>query len=202
VETTAGESHPGSYHLDAVAAAAREAIWAAGGQVAGETGRGAEALGLVQRCAPDVVVCAVGLGEADGVAVAAEITGTAGRPVVLLTSHTDPALVERARLAGVMAYLLKPLRQAELAPALDLAVARFAEARALERRLEERKVIERAKGLLMRRYGLGEEEAFQRLRRAAMDSRTPMVDIARALLVSDSVARGESGPPAVSTRGR
>jgi len=88
----------------------------------------------------------------------------------------------------VMSYLLKPLRSAELAPVLDLAVARFREALALRRSLEDRKVIERAKGRLMARYQLSEDEAFHRLRRVAMDSRRPMVDIARALLVSESVA--------------
>jgi two-component system, response regulator PdtaR len=86
-----------------------------------------------------------------------------------------------------MAYLLKPLRPAELAPALDLAVARFAEMRQLRQTLEERKVIERAKGRLMDRLDLSEEDAFRRLRRAAMNSRRPMVEIARALLVSESV---------------
>ena len=87
-----------------------------------------------------------------------------------------------------MSYLLSRLRPAELAPVLDLAVARFGETRDLRRSLEERKIIERAKGRLMARYQLSEDEAFRRLRRAAMDSRRPMVDIARALLVSESVA--------------
>jgi AmiR/NasT family two-component response regulator len=106
----------------------------------------------------------------------------------LFTSHTWQELVDRARSAGVMSYLLKPLRPAELAPVLDLAVARFRETLDLRRSLESRKVIERAKGRLMARYQLSEDEAFRRLRRAAMDSRRPMVDIARVLLVSESVA--------------
>ncbi|HXU91843.1 MAG TPA: ANTAR domain-containing protein, partial [Methylomirabilota bacterium] len=79
--------------------------------------------------------------------------------------------------------LLKPLRPAELAPVLDLALARFTDTRALKQSLEGRKVIERAKGRLMARLGLSEDEAFRRLRRAAMDSRRPMVDIAKELLV-------------------
>jgi len=108
---------------------------------------------------------------------------------VLFTSHTDPTLVERARRAGVMGYLLKPLRAAELAPALDLAIARFRETRELKQALEARKVIERAKGTLMARLGLTEDEAFRRLRRSAMDSRRPMIDIAKALLVSESITR-------------
>src|SRR5437867_10757768 len=89
-----------------------------------------------------------------------------------------------------MGYLLKPLRPAELAPALDLAIARFAETRQLKQTLEHRKVIERAKGTLMARLGLTEDEAFKRLRRAAMDSRQPMVEVARALPVSESVISG------------
>ena len=89
-----------------------------------------------------------------------------------------------------MAYLLKPLRAAELAPTLDLAIARFAETRRLRQTLEERKVIERAKGRLMERLNLTEDEAFRRLRRAAMNSRRPMADLARALLVSESIAEG------------
>jgi response regulator NasT len=120
------------------------------------------------------------------VQAAAQLTA-ADCPVVLFTSHSDGALVERAREAGVMGYLLKPLRPAELAPTLDLAVARFAENRRLKQTLEDRKLIERAKGALMTRFGLTEDEAFKRLRRAAMDSRRPMAEVARALLVSESV---------------
>jgi len=168
-------------------AALRAAIWAAGGEVVGEAVRCADAVPMVRRTSPNVAVCAAGLPDGDGVEVARQLI-EAGCPVVLFTSHTRQDLVDRARAAGVMAYLLKPLRSAELAPVLDLAVARFGETLALRRSLEERKVIERAKGRLMARYQLSEDEAFRRLRRAAMDSRRPMVDIARALLVSESVA--------------
>lgn len=169
-------------------AALRAAIWAAGGEVAGEAYRVADALSLVQRTRPHVAIFAVGLPDGDGVAVASEVIAKAACPVVLFTSHTDDKLTERAREAGVMAYLLKPLRPAELAPALDLAVARFRETQELKQTLEDRKVIERAKGRLMARHALTEEQAFQRMRRAAMDSRRPMVEIARAVLVSDPVA--------------
>lgn len=168
--------------------AVRAAVWSAGGEVVGEAMRRVDALPLVTETRPDVVVCAVGLPDGDGVEAAAEVVA-GGTPVVLVTSHTDPGLVERARAAGVMALLLKPLRPAELAPALDLAIARFADARQLRQTLESRKIIERAKGALMARYNLTEDEAFRRLRRAAMDSRRPMVEIARALLVSESLAR-------------
>jgi len=165
----------------------RAAVAAAGGEVAGEATRAADALAMVSSVRPDVVIFAVGLPDGDGVAAAAAVTSANDCPVVLFTSHTRDELVARAQSAGVMAYLLKPLRPAELAPALDLAVARFAETRQLRQTLEERKVIERAKGRLMDKLNLTEEEAFRRLRRAAMNSRRPMVEIARALLVSESV---------------
>jgi two-component system, response regulator PdtaR len=168
--------------------ALRAAIWAAGGDVAGEAARAGDATALVTRVGADVGICAVGLPDGDGVQAAAAVVA-GGCPVVLFTSHTDTALVERAQRAGVMGYLLKPLRTAELAPALDLAIARFRETRELKQALEGRKVIERAKGALMARLGLTEEEAFRRLRRSAMDSRRPMVDIAKALLVSESITR-------------
>ncbi len=165
----------------------RATVVAAGGEVVGEATRGAEAVAMINDARPDVAIFAVGLPDGDGVAAAAAVTSTTGCPVVLFTSHTRDDLVARAQAAGVMAYLLKPLRPAELAPSLDLAVARFAETRQLRQTLEERKVIERAKGRIMDRLNLTEDEAFRRLRRAAMNSRRPMVEIARALLVSESV---------------
>ncbi len=165
-------------------AALRGAIAAAGGEVAGEASRCADADALIKRA-----IFAVGLPDGDGIEAAAHVSATTDCPVVLFTSHTGDDFVERARKAGVMAYLLKPLRPAELAPALDVAIARFKEARQLRQTLEGRKVIERAKGSLMARFGLTEEDAFRRLRRAAMDSRKPMVEIAKALLVSESVTR-------------
>lgn len=169
-------------------AALRAAIWAAGGEVVGEASRCADALPLLARTSPDISIFAAGMPDGDGVEAAGQVIATADCPVVLLTSHTSAALVERATAAGIMAYLLKPLRPAELAPTLDLALARFRETRQLRETLEARKLIERAKGALMKRYRLSEEDAFRRLRRTAMDSRRPMVEIARALLVSESVA--------------
>jgi response regulator NasT len=163
------------------------AVRAAGGEIVGEATRGADALAMINGARPDVAIFAAGLPDGDGVAAATAVTGAAGCPVVLFTSHTRDELVARARAGGIMAYLLKPLRPAELAPTLDLAVARFAEMRQLRQTLEERKVIERAKGRIMDRLDLTEEDAFRRLRRAAMNSRRPMVEIARALLVSESV---------------
>jgi len=172
-------------------AALRAAIWAAGGEVSVEVTRRADALAAVTKAAPDVAVIAVGLADGDGVEAAAEIIEKARCPVVLFTSRTKDDLVHRAREAGVIAFLLKPLRAAEVAPTLEIAIARFRESAKLAQALEERKVIERAKGLLMSRLGLSEDDAFRRLRRAAMDGRRPMVEVAQALLVSESLAQGE-----------
>jgi len=168
--------------------ALRGAISAAGGAIVGESVRCSDVMPMVRRASPDILVSAVGLPDGDGLQAAAQVV-QADCAVVLFTSHTEEPLVERARTAGVMGFLLKPLRPAEVAPVLDLAVARFEDNRQLRQSLEGRKVIERAKGTLMARLGLTEDEAFRRLRRAAMDSRRPMVDIARALLVSEAVAK-------------
>jgi response regulator NasT len=102
--------------------ALRSAIWAAGGEIVGESLRCRDTLAMIRRTSPDIVVCAAGLPDGDGVQAAAQVTD-ADCPVVRFTSHTDEALVERARAAGIMGFLLKPLRAAELAPALDLAIA-------------------------------------------------------------------------------
>ena len=168
-------------------AALRAAIWAAGGEVAVEATRRVDALAAVTKAAPDVAVIAVGLADGDGVAAAAEVIARARCPVVLFTSKTSDELVRRAQEAGVIAFLLKPLRAAEVVPTLEIAIARFRESAKLVQALEERKVIERAKGLLMNRLGVSEDDAFKRLRRAAMDGRRPMVEVAQALLVSESV---------------
>src|SRR5712664_627807 len=116
-------------------AALRAAVSAAGGEVVAEAQRCEDALATVTRVRPDVAIFAVGLPDGDGVAAAAAVTSTADCPVVLFTSHTSDELVGRAQAAGVMAYLVKPLRPAELAPALDLAIARFRETRQLKQTL-------------------------------------------------------------------
>jgi response regulator NasT len=162
------------------------AIWAAGGEVVGEAVRCADVLGLVRASGADVGVFAVGLGDGDGVDLAAQAIAE-GCPVVLLTSHTGDEFARRARAAGVMAFLVKPLRPAELAPTLDLAIARFREAQTLRQRLDERKLVERAKGIVMARSGLTEEEAYRRLRRLAMDRRRCLAAIAREVLASQSL---------------
>ena len=125
----------------------------------------------------------------DGIAAAAQITEARIAPVVMLTAFSQRDLIERARDAGAMAYLVKPFQKRDLLPAIEMATSRFAEMRALEaevsglrERLEARKVIERAKGTLMTQHGLSEPEAFRWIQRAAMDNRTSMRSVAELVL--------------------
>lgn len=177
-------------------AALADAVAARGGQVVAEGSRVAEAVPLVDRHRPDVAVFAVGLPDGDGVEAARQVMAASPCPLVLLTSRTDPAVTARAVEAGVLAFLVKPLRPEELGPALDLAVSRFRELEAirrenevLKRKLEARKLIERAKGILMLRLGLSEPEAFRHIQKTAMDTRRTMAEVARGLLLSE-----EAGP--------
>lgn len=172
-----------------------EAVTAQGGLVLGNGSRAEDAPRLVETHRPDVLVCAVGLPDGDGIEAARRVTSLSACPVVLLTSHTDPAVSGRAIAAGVLGFLVKPLRAEELGPALDLAVSRFRELLAIRREneslkktIEERKLIERAKGILMKRLGLSEPEAFRKIQKTAMDTRKPMAEVAEALLLSEEMA--------------
>ncbi len=167
-----------------------------GGTIVGEGASAAEASALAERCRPDVIILAVGLPDGDGVEAARAVMDRSPCPIILLTSRTDPSVVARASAAGVMAFLLKPLRSEELGPTLNLAVARFREFEAikkenedLRRAIESRKLIERAKGLLMEREGLTEAEAFRRIQKASMDHRKPMSEVAEAIVLAASVGR-------------
>lgn len=173
----------------------RAAVAGAGGRVVAEADTAGAGVELVARERPDAAVIAVGLPDRDGIDAAAEIERRCPCPVVVLTSHADRDLIERARRAGAMAYLVKPLRSEELAPAVELAIARFAElervgreAATLRRALEDRKTIERAKGLLMDRVGLTEAVAFRLLQKTAMDRRVPIVALAERLIAGEDPA--------------
>ncbi|MCI0371073.1 MAG: response regulator [candidate division NC10 bacterium] len=156
---------------------------------------GLEAVRLVKETGPDVLFIAVGLPDLDGIEASARIMESHPLPIIILTSHQDPETVERAKEAGVMAYLLKPVREEQLRPAVEVASARFREFMALRvqnqdltRTLEARKLTERAKGILMKREGLSESEAFRRLQNVSMERRKPMVEVAEAILLSEEVA--------------
>ena len=169
-----------------------EAVAAEGGQVVGNGSRVEDALHLVERYRPDVAILAVGLSDGDGVEAARQVMEACPCPLVLLTSRTEMDVVARAVEAGVLGFLAKPLRSQELAPALDLAVYRFRdleavrkENEALKRKLESRRLVDRAKALLIQRLGLTEPEAHRRLQKTAMDTRRRMVDVAQAVLLSE-----------------
>ena len=175
-------------------AALGAAIASAGGRTAGESTRCVGALELVQSAGADVAIVASDLPGGDAIAVAAETTTTAGCPVVLVGHEVPGLLMERALQAGVMGFLLKPVRRSQLAVTLDLAVARFRETQNLRKALEDRKVIERAKGRLMDRDGLTEAEAFRMLRTKAMNTRRPMVQIAQDILATEPSPQGPELP--------
>ena len=145
---------------------------------------------LVERYRPDVAVFAVGLTDGDGVDAARQVMASYPCALVVLTSRTEPAVAARAAEAGVLAFLAKPLRPEELGPALDLAVSRFRDLEAVRRENQElkRKLVDRAKALLIQRLGLSEAEAYRRLQKTAMDTRKTMGDVAQALLMSDEMS--------------
>ena len=174
------------------------ALVKSGYDVVGEGASGKTAFTLVATITPEIVLMAVGLPDQDGISVARKIMQATPLPIVLLTSHYDPETIDRAKRAGVMAYLIKPLREGELQPAIELAIAHFQEFAALQKQnenlkktLEARKIIERAKGLLMQRRGLSEAEAFSLIQRKSMDLRKPMVEIAQAIILSQEVTKGK-----------
>jgi response regulator NasT len=175
-------------------AAVAEAVGSQGGVVVGNGSRAEDAVRLVDKHRPDVLLLAVGLPDGDGVEAARRVMATLPCPIVLLTSHADPDVSARAVDAGVLGFLVKPLRSTELSPALDVAVTRFSELEAvrkeieaLKQKLESRKLVDRAKGLLMTRLGLSEPEAFRRIQKTAMDTRKTMADVAQALLLADGM---------------
>jgi response regulator NasT len=166
-----------------------------GFDVVGEATDGVQAVELAGELQPDLVILDVKMPRKDGIDAAAEIVAAQIAPVVILTAFSQRDLVERARDAGAMAYLVKPFSQSDLVPAIELAVARFAEMSTLRtevadvtHRLEVRKLLDRAKGLLMTRQRMTEQDAFRWIQRAAMDRRTSMEAVAAA------VVEGLSGP--------
>ncbi|HEV2127248.1 MAG TPA: response regulator [Thermomicrobiales bacterium] len=169
----------------------REMLTHLGYDVIAEASDGRSAVDLARKLRPDLLIMDVKMPEVDGIAAAEELTRERIAPVVLLTAYSDQGLVERARMAGVVGYVVKPFREAELMPVIELARARFEEFRTLEREvgslkdaLETRKVIERAKGVLMETHGMRESEAFHRIRKTSMDARKSMKEVAEAILLA------------------
>jgi two-component system, response regulator PdtaR len=163
--------------------------------VVGEAGDGETAIEMAEELRPDLVIMDVKMPILDGISAAERITAGRLAAVVILTAFSQPDLIQRASSAGAMAYLVKPFTRADLVPAMEIAVSRFAEVTALEKevgglreRLEMRKVLDRAKGLLQARRGITEPEAFRWIQKTAMDRRTTMGALAREILDSPQPA--------------
>jgi AmiR/NasT family two-component response regulator len=160
-----------------------------GYEVVGQASDGEQAVELVKEHRPDFVIMDVKMPVLDGISAAEQIGKDRIAPVVMLTAFSQKELVERARDAGVMAYIVKPFTQADLAPAVDIATSRWAELKALEgeiadlgERFETRKAVDRAKGILMTRLKLSEADAFRWIQKTAMDRRLGMREVADAVI--------------------
>lgn len=156
-----------------------------GYDVVGQAADGEQAIALAEELRPDLVVLDVKMPKLDGIAAAQRIAGERIAPVVILTAFAQRELVERARDAGAMAYLVKPFSRNDLVPAIEMAVSRFREVAALEaevgdltERLETRKAVDRAKGVLQKDLGLSEPDAFRWIQKTAMDLRLSMKQVA------------------------
>jgi len=163
----------------------------AGYSVVAEGADGAEAVKVCEESLPDIVIMDVKMPVKDGIEATAELQRVSPAPVVLLTADTDAETVRRAAEAGVMAYLVKPVRGEDLIPAIELAIERYREFGILRRENEDlkktllaRKSIEKAKGLLMEREKLSESEAFSRIRKISMDKRQSMTEIAEVIILA------------------
>lgn len=172
----------------------REILEGQGYDVVGEAGRGDEAVDLVRALLPDLVILDVKMPALDGLAVARLVTEERLAAVLVLTAFSQRELVEDARDAGALAYLVKPFQEKDLVPAIEVALARHAERMALERnvadleaRLEARKLVDRAKGLLMDRHGLDEQSAWRFIQTAAMNGRTNVGLVAHQVLAGELV---------------
>jgi two-component system, response regulator PdtaR len=157
--------------------------------VVGEAGDGEKAVEVVEELRPDLVVLDVKMPKLDGISAAARIAEQRIAPVVILTAFSQRDLVDRARDAGAMAYLVKPFEKSDLVPAIEMARSRFAELQQLEsevqdltERLETRKAVDRAKGVLQERLGISEPDAFRWIQKTAMDLRLSMRQVAEGVV--------------------
>jgi response regulator NasT len=182
----------------------KEMLEEEGYEVSGEAGDGETAVKLAVDLRPDLVILDVKMPVLDGLSAAEQIAADRIAPVVILTAFSQRELVDRARDAGAMAYLVKPFTKADLVPAIEMAVSRFQELRALESevgslrdRLEVRKLLDRAKGALQTEHGMSEPEAFRWIQKTSMDRRISMREVAEAVLGQNATeATPASKPPA------
>jgi response regulator NasT len=170
----------------------KETLEEEGYEVVGETGRGDEAVRLVREHKPDIAILDIKMPGMDGLSAAREITSERGAAVLILTAFSQRDLIEQARDAGALAYLVKPFQRSELIPAVEVALGRFQEMRALEDevkgledQLETRRLVDRAKGLLMDKHAMSENDAFSFIQKTAMRERTTMKAVAHRIIEGD-----------------
>jgi response regulator NasT len=170
----------------------RKQLAALGHRVVAEASNGEEAVALAAATQPDLAILDIKMPVADGIEAAQQITHARPIPIILLTAYNEAELVERAAQANISAYLMKPVAEEDLLPAITLALIRFRQFEALRREvsdlrevLEARKIIERAKGILVRRLDLTEEEAFRRLQKQSQDSNRKLAEVAEAIVMAD-----------------
>ncbi|MHB0869113.1 MAG: ANTAR domain-containing response regulator [Chloroflexota bacterium] len=174
----------------------REMLTNLGYLVVGETGDGISAVNLARELRPDLVIMDIKMPDLDGIQAARVLTEERIAPVLLLTAFSQQELIEGAKEAGVVGYIVKPFRESELVPAIEVALARFREFKALEKELtdtrnilETRKIVERAKGVLMDTQGLKEAEAFRKIQKLSMNTRKSMREVAEAILLANQVGK-------------
>ncbi len=167
----------------------KELLEEAGHTVVGEAADGVKAIELTRKHRPDLVVMDIKMPEMDGITAAKIISNEKLAPVLLLTAFSQKEIVEKAKESGVLAYLVKPVKEANLFPAIEIALSRFQEFAELERELEEvknsletRKVLDRAKGILMDTYNLSESEAYRRIQQYSMSKRKSIREVAEAIV--------------------
>ncbi|WP_298816271.1 ANTAR domain-containing response regulator [Chloroflexus sp.] len=172
----------------------KETLVSLGYLVVGEAGDGVSVINLARELRPDLVLMDIKMPKLDGIQAARILTEEKIAPVLLLTAYSDRELVERAKEAGVVNYIVKPFREAELLPAIEIAIARYQEFLEMDRQvadlketLETRKLVERAKGILMDTQGLKEAEAFRKIQQLSMNTRKSMKEIAQAILLAHEI---------------
>ena len=173
----------------------REMLTNLGYLVVGEVGDGRSAVNLARELRPDIVIMDIKMPDMDGIEAAQVLTEERVAPVLLLSAYSQQDLVQRARKAGVAGYLVKPFRESDLTPAIEVAMATYSEFRAVEREvdtledaLETRKLVDRAKGILMDTQGLNETDAFRKIQKMSMNNRKPMRAVAEAIILAHQVS--------------
>jgi response regulator NasT len=185
----------------------REMLTNLGYLVVGEANDGQSAVNMARELRPDLIIMDIKMPDMDGIEAAQVLTAEKIAPVLLLTAYSQQDLIERAKEAGVVGYLVKPFRESNLAPAIEITLSRFQEFQTVQKEVEDikealetRKIVDRAEGILMDSQGLTEQDAFRRIQKMSMNTRRPMKEIAEAIILASDMKeekkedQGQSAP--------